>query len=87
MIGCKPGPGVSTCRLTPAAFGERLPLPRLQLIVGRVTRQNQGQPTSSSISRPRPTPEAYNHLSPGAAEAKGDLTSRAASNSPLSPGG
>jgi hypothetical protein len=32
------------------------------------------------------TIEAYNHLSPGAAEAKGDLTSRAASI-PLSPGG
>jgi hypothetical protein len=42
MIWCKPGPGVSACRLTPRGFlGERLPLPRLQLIVGRATRQKQ----------------------------------------------
>jgi hypothetical protein len=32
---------------------------------------------------PAPGLEAYNHLSPGAAEAKGDLTSRAASIPPL----
>jgi hypothetical protein len=40
MIHWKPGPGVSACRLTPAAFGERLPLPRLntQLLAGRQTR-------------------------------------------------
>jgi hypothetical protein len=50
----KPGPGVSACRLTPAAFGEGLPLPRLYLIVGRVTDRIKVSP-----------PAAPNHLSSG----------------------
>ena len=41
----KPGPGVSVCRMAPSALGRGCRRPGFTLIVGRVTRQNQGQPT------------------------------------------
>ena len=41
----KPGPGVSVCRMAPSALGRGCRRPGFTRIVGRVTRQNQGQPT------------------------------------------
>ena len=41
----KPGPGESVYRMTPSALGRGCRRPGFTLIVGRDTRQNQGQPT------------------------------------------
>jgi hypothetical protein len=41
----KPGPGERVCRMTPSALGRGCRSPGFTLIVGRDTRQNQGQPT------------------------------------------